>query len=43
MSEWNWVIAAYAVTWTVIGSYALYLVGVVRRARAHASAARGAV
>ena len=42
MSEWNWVIAAYAVTWAVVAGYAVYLSGVMRRARRHAAAARGA-
>jgi CcmD family protein len=33
MSEWNFVIAAYAVFWTIIVGYTLYLGRTVRRAR----------
>jgi CcmD family protein len=33
MSEWNYVIAAYAVTWGVIFGYGLYLVARKRSAR----------
>ena len=40
MSEWSWVIAAYAVTWAVIGGYTIYLARVVHRARVNASATR---
>ena len=40
MSEWSFVIAAYGVTWTVIGAYAVYLARVVGRARTSAAAMR---
>lgn len=33
MNEWNFVIAAYGVAWTVFVVYALYLGRVVKRAR----------
>ena len=32
MSEWGYVWAAYGLTWTVLGGYALYLRGRVHRA-----------
>ncbi|HEX7051036.1 MAG TPA: CcmD family protein [Longimicrobiales bacterium] len=34
MSEWGFVMAAYAVAWTVLGGYALYVRARIRRARA---------
>jgi membrane protein implicated in regulation of membrane protease activity len=33
MSEWNYVGAAYALTWLVFAGYSLVLAGRVRRAR----------
>ena len=32
-NEWNFVIAAYALTWVVLAGYALHLRRTVRRAR----------
>ena len=34
MNQWSYIIAAYALTWIVLGGYAVY---VIRRARAAAS------
>jgi CcmD family protein len=34
MSEWNYVGAAYGLTWLVFAGYSLYLVARTRRARA---------
>ena len=44
-NEWNFVIAAYSVAWTVIVGYAIYLMRAVKRARALAAqaTARGGV
>jgi CcmD family protein len=39
MNEWNFVIAAYAVFWTIIIGYTLYLGRTVRKARTMADAA----
>jgi CcmD family protein len=33
MSEWGYVIAAYALTWVVVAGYVLYLRGRTARAR----------
>ncbi len=33
MSEWNFIIAAYALTWLVLAGYLVYLNERVRRAR----------
>lgn len=33
MSEWNYVAAAYGLTWVVLAGYAVYLMRRVRRAR----------
>jgi CcmD family protein len=41
-NEWNYVIAAYVVTWVVVGGYALYLVRGTRRAEIAYDAARRA-
>ncbi len=38
--SWPYVIAAYAVTWVVLGGYALYLWRVVKDARAHIAEAQ---
>lgn len=38
-SNWNYVIAAYALTWVVLGSYWLYLHRTLRAARAEYAAA----
>jgi len=32
MSEWNYVSAAYALTWVIFAGYGLYVAGKVRRA-----------
>lgn len=43
MSEWNYVVAAFGLTWLVFAGYTLYLSGRVRRAeRLIESAARSA-
>lgn len=34
MSEWNYIVAAYLLTWAVLGGYALYIRSRERRARA---------
>lgn len=34
INNWNYVIAAYALTWVVLGGYWLYVHRTVRRARA---------
>ncbi|HEX7090023.1 MAG TPA: CcmD family protein [Longimicrobiales bacterium] len=39
MSEWGYVIAAYALTWVVVGGYVLYLRGRTARAREELDAA----
>ncbi len=39
MSEWGFVIAAYAVTWVAIAGYVLYLRGRAARARRELEAA----
>ena len=33
VSEWNFIVAAYAVTWVVVVGYAIVLAGKVRRAK----------
>ncbi len=33
MSEWNYVGAAYGLTWLVFAGYSVYLAGKIRRAR----------
>lgn len=41
MSEWSFVIAAYAVAWSGLIGYAMRLVSVTRRARALARGTEG--
>jgi CcmD family protein len=38
MSDWPWVIASYALTWTVLGIYALWTVRNLRQARSELEA-----
>jgi CcmD family protein len=38
MSDWPWVIASYALTWTVLGVYALWTVRNLRQARSELEA-----
>jgi hypothetical protein len=34
-NEWQWVVAAYVITWAVVIGYLVYVNGRWRRARAH--------
>lgn len=41
MSEWNFVVAAYGVTWLVLAGYVAYVHGRIRRARRRLERAAG--
>ncbi len=40
MSDWPWVIASYALTWIVLGGYALMILGKLDKAKAELDAER---